>query len=167
MSINSWKKGFSKSAMHRRSNRQDRLSLWQIARTLTLLALTRLGLRWLGFNRSYRLIARLSARPRSKDIPSESSIAHAHRAAATVTRINRDYALFGASCLEESLFLWGLLRRKGIPADFRIGVRTLTGPFESHAWVELDGIALNDIDTVGQIYTPIDPGRTVSRGRQP
>jgi hypothetical protein len=153
--------------MHRRSNRQGGFPPWQIARTLALLALTRLGLRCLGFNRSYRLIARLSARPRPNSAPSGSSLARARRTAETVTRINRDYALFGASCLEESLFLWGHLRRRGIPADFRIGVRTLTGTFESHAWVELDGIALNDIDTVGQIYTPIDPGQTVSKGQRP
>ena len=153
--------------MRRRSNRQDGLSPWQIARTLALLALTRFGLRWLGFGRSYRLIARLSARPRAKISPSEPSIARARRTADTVTRINRGYALFGASCLEESLFLWGLLRRQGVPADFRIGVRTLTGPFESHAWVELDGIALNDIETVGQIYTPIDPGPAISRVHRP
>lgn len=47
-----------------------------------------------------------------------------------------------ALCLEQSLVLYVLLRRRGIPADLKVGVQTL--PFAAHAWVEVDGIAVNE-----------------------
>jgi hypothetical protein len=49
-----------------------------------------------------------------------------------------------------------LLGRHGIETDLRIGVRRALGQFEAHAWVELDGIALNDSNDVGQRYSPFD-----------
>jgi hypothetical protein len=73
-----------------------------------------------------------------------------------VLGVNRKVRIFPASCLVESLTLWWLLRRRRIPADLRIGVRTLTGAFESHAWVELSGVVLNDIEQVGAIYSEVD-----------
>jgi len=48
------------------------------------------------------------------------------------------------SCLEESLTLWWLLARQGISSDLRIGVRKQPEAFEAHAWVERDGVALNE-----------------------
>ena len=72
-----------------------------------------------------------------------------------VSRVNRDFLIFSADCLEESLALWWLLRRNGIDPDFRIGVRTITGRFESHAWVEYQGMVLNDMDRISIIYTPM------------
>ncbi|MGD8367160.1 MAG: lasso peptide biosynthesis B2 protein [Desulfobacterales bacterium] len=73
-----------------------------------------------------------------------------------VLRVNRRMRIFPATCLVESITLWWMLRRRKIPADLRIGVRTITGAFESHAWVELHGTVLNDIDQVPTIYTPMD-----------
>jgi transglutaminase-like putative cysteine protease len=56
----------------------------------------------------------------------------------------------GATCLTKSLALAWLLRRRGIAAQVRVGVRTADG-FESHAWVDLDGVALtDDRDTKGR-----------------
>ena len=52
-----------------------------------------------------------------------------------------------AVCLEQSLALYALLRRRGVPADLRVGVQVY--PFHAHAWVELDGAPLNeDAETV-------------------
>ncbi|MGA7626113.1 MAG: lasso peptide biosynthesis B2 protein [Candidatus Acidiferrales bacterium] len=47
-----------------------------------------------------------------------------------------------ANCLEQSLVLWWLLRRRGIDAALRIGGRKESGQFEAHAWVELNGVVL-------------------------
>jgi hypothetical protein len=47
-----------------------------------------------------------------------------------------------AMCLEQSLALFVLLRRRGVPADLRVGVQTL--PFSAHAWVEVDGQPINE-----------------------
>ena len=62
------------------------------------------------------------------------------------------YGLLRASCLEESLTLWYLLARQGIPSSLRIGVRKSGEQFEAHAWVECSGVALNEAEQVHQHY---------------
>jgi hypothetical protein len=47
-----------------------------------------------------------------------------------------------ALCLEQSLTLYVMLRKAGAPALLRIGVRPV--PFAAHAWVEIDGQAVNE-----------------------
>jgi hypothetical protein len=48
------------------------------------------------------------------------------------------------ACLEQSLALWWLLGRQGIASSMRIGTRKSAEKFEAHAWVERDGMALNE-----------------------
>jgi hypothetical protein len=48
-----------------------------------------------------------------------------------------------AACLQRSAVATWLLRRHGIAAQLVIGCRPL--PFESHAWVEVDGRVINDL----------------------
>ena len=48
------------------------------------------------------------------------------------------------TCLEKSLALWWLLRRESITSVVRIGARTAGGKLEAHAWVECEGVALNE-----------------------
>ena len=50
----------------------------------------------------------------------------------------------GGTCLPQSLALAWLLRRRGIPVSVRIGTRNDNGRFEAHAWVEYEGVAVND-----------------------
>ena len=45
----------------------------------------------------------------------------------------------GGSCLSKSVALAWMLRREGLDAAVRIGVRT-AGAFEAHAWVEASGL---------------------------
>lgn len=56
------------------------------------------------------------------------------------------------TCLEQSLALWYLLQKQNVPASLRIGVRKTTEKFEAHAWVEHEGLALNDDPEVHQHY---------------
>lgn len=60
------------------------------------------------------------------------------------------------TCLEQSLTLWWLLRRQGIPAQLRIGARTTSERFEAHAWVECGGEAVNDPDGLHLHYAAFD-----------
>jgi hypothetical protein len=46
---------------------------------------------------------------------------------------------FRTSCLEQSLVLCRLLRRRGMNATLRIGARKEADRFEAHAWVEMAG----------------------------
>jgi len=48
------------------------------------------------------------------------------------------------TCLSRSLTLWWILRRQGIASELRIGVSKDDGEFAAHAWVELDGIPINN-----------------------
>jgi len=46
---------------------------------------------------------------------------------------------FLTTCLEQSLVLCRMLRRRGLNADLRIGARKEADRFEAHAWVEVEG----------------------------
>lgn len=47
------------------------------------------------------------------------------------------------TCLRQSLLVYWLLRRRGFAPDLKIGMRSLDGVVDGHAWVELGGVALN------------------------
>lgn len=80
------------------------------------------------------------------------------RAAQTVHMVNLAdrHGLVHPSCLAKSLTLWWLLRREGIPADLRIGIRKENEQFEAHAWVEHDGAALNEPEDHHRHYAAFD-----------
>jgi len=61
-----------------------------------------------------------------------------------------------STCLEKSLALWWLLGRRGIASELRIGARKLEGKFEAHAWVERDGLALNEAQQEHRHYAAFD-----------
>jgi hypothetical protein len=126
----------------------------QIAGMLLQMFIVSTALRMVGFKRVYRHLAR-SGRPH-KVSGCSHPMTEARKTAEVLQRINREYSLLGNSCLTESLVLWRILIKRGIDARFRIGVRTLTGVFESHAWVECEGQVLNDTAHVKSIFTPID-----------
>jgi hypothetical protein len=49
-----------------------------------------------------------------------------------------------ALCLQRSLVLLWLLRRRGIESELRIGVRKDGSALTAHAWIEMAGEFLND-----------------------
>ena len=66
-----------------------------------------------------------------------------------------------ANCLQRSTVLWWLLRRRGVETDLRIGVRRRPGSTggESllfHAWVEHDGLVLNDAPDIRSRFATFD-----------
>lgn len=60
----------------------------------------------------------------------------------------------GASCLVRSLALLGLLHRGGTAAELRVGVGRTAPRLEAHAWVEVDGVPVNDAPDVAARYPP-------------
>ena len=56
-----------------------------------------------------------------------------------------------AACLQRSFVATRLLRQYGFAAEMVIGCRPL--PFESHAWVELDGRVVNDLPQYQRAFT--------------
>jgi len=59
-------------------------------------------------------------------------------------------------CLEQSLALWWLLGRQGISTSVRIGTRKTGEKFEAHAWVECDGVALNEAEESHKHFAAFD-----------
>lgn len=102
------------------------------ARCFVVLALTRGLLKVAGFRRTIRWAGRLAGRrslgPGARD--------DAERAARRVA-VAAAFFPGRAVCLEQSIALYVLLRRRAVPADLRLGVQPY--PFKAHAWVEVDG----------------------------
>ncbi|MEZ5645277.1 MAG: lasso peptide biosynthesis B2 protein [Burkholderiaceae bacterium] len=47
-----------------------------------------------------------------------------------------------ATCLRQALVVRAWLRRRGLDARLKIGVKMPDGQLDAHAWVEVDGVAL-------------------------
>lgn len=75
---------------------------------------------------------------------------------ARMVRAAARHGLGSPSCLEESLVLVHLLRRQGITAQLRIGVKKNVRQFEAHSWVECNGVALNESEALHDHYAPFE-----------
>ena len=92
------------------------------------LPLTACFIHLFGFKQIYRFAGRL-ARLISKWLPlPDHPAVKAEQIARTVIVVNRRLSFYQASCLVESLLLWGILSGYGIDARLCLGVRTITGP---------------------------------------
>ena len=54
------------------------------------------------------------------------------------------HTLGSRTCLARSLLLGWLLHRRGVVSKLRIGVRLTQGMLDAHAWVECEGVPVND-----------------------
>jgi len=72
-----------------------------------------------------------------------------------------------STCLEKSLALWWLLRRQGIACELRIGARKQGGKFEAHAWLERDGVAVNEPQQEHRHYAAFDAAFPLHRSETP
>ena len=113
------------------------MSTPSVARCALLLLAVRAHLKVRGFGCSVSAARRVGARRASAGLTSEEVERTAYRVAVAA-------AFFPgrAVCLEQSLALYVLLLRRGVPAELRLGVQAY--PFYAHAWVELDGEPVND-----------------------
>jgi len=59
-----------------------------------------------------------------------------------------------ALCLQRSAATACLLKRYGIPAQMVIGAQQM--PFKAHAWVEVEGVVVNDKPYMPEIYAVLD-----------
>jgi hypothetical protein len=92
--------------------------------------------RVLGFRRAFQVTGVLSP-PESPGLDRALVDATAHRVALAAAFYPRR-----ALCLEQSLALCLLLQRRSVAARFRLGVQAR--PFYAHAWVDIDGRAVNE-----------------------
>jgi Transglutaminase-like superfamily len=88
--------------------------------------------------------------PKSSGTPDASTIARICRA------INLACVWYPKQvlCLQRSAATTCLLRRHGVAASLVIGARQL--PFKAHAWVEVEGVVVNDKPYMSEIYGVLD-----------
>jgi hypothetical protein len=127
-----------------------------LLRASVLFPLTYVCLRLAGFRRSKRLLERLAVPGRA---PVGSSAVDQLVAAERVARmvsVAERWGFSSPTCLERSLVLWRLLRRQGLPAQLHIGARKNGQALEAHAWVECEGVILNDSAEIHRHYSRFD-----------
>jgi hypothetical protein len=72
-------------------------------------------------------------------------------------RLIADRPVIGAVCLGRSLTLWFMLRRRAVDALLVIGAdMSADAELSAHAWVEVDGIPVNDVADVRDHYGSFD-----------
>jgi hypothetical protein len=107
-----------------------------------------LGLRTLGLARFQALLADSMGPPRNamplRDIQTFGELVN----------IAARHTPFPVTCLTRSLLLEWMLRRRGVDSQLRIGVRLTQGTLDAHAWVECDGVPVNDQPDVASHFAP-------------
>lgn len=109
----------------------------QLARCALGLSVIHAALALLGYRRTRRVVEALSRR-RSRHPASAAELAAAQRLARLAAIAGRHGAV-EATCLRQSLLMHGWLRRRGLAPQLHLGIKPDGGPFQAHAWVELDG----------------------------
>jgi hypothetical protein len=122
---------------------------------ITALTATWLSLRFLGFRRSNALFARFM--PPSINRVDDGSASLPPQEIARLTYATARSLPLVSNCLDRSLALCWLLRRRGIAARLRIGARKDGAQLKAHAWVESDGVALGDADEEHRHFVPFEP----------
>ena len=117
---------------------------------ITALPLLHASLAVLGYTHTRRAVESLS-RHRSPRPATPDDIAAA-RNLARLAAIAGHHGLVRATCLRQSLLLYAWLRRRGLAPCLQLGLRPDCGPTEAHAWVELDGQWLLQIDAGHQAF---------------
>lgn len=102
------------------------------------IAAMKVALGALGFNRTRTLIQRRCENVTVAGGDHDGAVATADRIVSLAAGVFPGRA----ACLEQSLVLYYVLRRRGIAVKFCVGV--VAYPFISHAWVEYGGSPIND-----------------------
>lgn len=111
----------------------------------------RLALRILGLPRLRAWMAR-SARTDGAWTPTLAEVIELAR----LVNGAANHAIVPATCLTRSCCLVWLLGRHGVAAELRIGVSRAGGAFAAHAWVEYQGVPVNDTADVADRFAPFD-----------
>lgn len=129
-----------------------------LLQALLLLPVVHLLLQCLGYFRLARWVQeRISVKTTHKSLTVAEKYIKAAEAAHMVS-IAANHGLFRATCLRRSLALIVLLRRRGIECQLCLGARLNDHGLEAHAWVEVQGVVINDRADIRQQYTPLETG---------
>ena len=109
-----------------------------LAQAAICMPIVRLALRFISVarlnamaTRSRRQLFRVDAKPKN---------------IARLVSIAADHGIYRARCLEKSLVLRWLLARRGIDGQVVFGTCKAEDAMQAHAWVEVNGVPLNEDD---------------------
>lgn len=95
--------------------------------------------RAIGLRRTFMLLRRFTS-----DLPEPHDVQSTVMATAQRVALAAAFYPRRARCLEQSLALFVLLRRRGVRAELRLGVQPR--PFYAHAWVEVGGRPISEAE---------------------
>ena len=123
-------------------------------RAVMMLSLVGLSLKFRGFDATRSTLRKMISGTTPQTEPNSRN----KRIALTAHIVNAAdrHGPIHPSCLVKSLTLWWLLGRQGITSELRVGVRKEGGNLEAHAWVEREGIALNEPEERHHHYAAFD-----------
>lgn len=142
----------------------SRRQRWDFVRALVLLPCVRPALWVLGFQRLRDLVSLDDLGQQGHRAGSDVATIAEARGTAEMVEIAARRGIVKALCLERSLVLAWLLRRRGIVASLRIGVQHDDREFRAHAWIECGGVAVGEAADVGERFLPLIAGATHSTG---
>ncbi len=128
---------------------------WVFVKAAMALPITAAALKLFGLKHWQGLMAKTAGRRFPKETTSNSQRAIEAREVARVVSIASRHVYHG-NCLQQSLVLWWLLKQRNIRSEIRFGARKETNELAAHAWVECDGLVLNDADNIGHHFAPFN-----------
>lgn len=137
----------------RRFSALERPARGLFLRAAALLPLIALSLHFRGFRKTQARLHRFLSPP---DGFSDGCPRGNAELTARMVRAAARHGVANPTCLEESLALWWLLARQGIASELRIGVSKRDERFQAHAWVEREGAALNEPESLHEHYAAFD-----------
>jgi hypothetical protein len=97
-------------------------------------------IRLLGFQKAAKACARMGGQAPLR--PSSAQDLEDAQAFARLAAVAGRHGPVTTTCLRQSLVVRAWLRRRGLDAQLKIGVRKNGAVMDAHAWVELDGVPL-------------------------
>ena len=128
-----------------RLSSREMLVLTQAA---SLLPACRLACRFVTFARLQTLSDRMARPARANRLQPE--------VAARLVGIAAEHGFYRARCLEKSLVLRWILCREGVDARIILGARKDENEMQAHAWVEVDGVSLDDVNDIHRPFSPFE-----------
>lgn len=140
-------------------NKARQLSQWErrlLFQSVLLLPVIHLALLVLGYSRLQGAMERLLPLKSVDRSPSETENIQQAQEIARIVSIAARHGLYKATCLRRSLLVWWFLRGLGIQSRICFGVRKMDHQLEAHAWVEYQGVIVNDSERVREAYQTLE-----------
>jgi Transglutaminase-like superfamily len=137
-------------------NRLTRDERWFATKSLLLLQFVSIGVRLFGFSRVKRWFEQEAIQKSPTVQPLDQSLDTAVHLGALVRLANHRIQVLKVTCVPESLSVWWLLRRRGIPAQLQLGLRKSADQLDGHAWVTVGDRVVSGDPLLPQDFTPID-----------